>query len=88
VLDAYTGAPVTVWRIPGGGSPDMGNVTADGTQLWLSGRYNGVVYVLSTKDGALLRTIPNREGFRMPPRTLPLWKRRLPILNGRSVPRR
>ncbi|MEU5266029.1 hypothetical protein [Amycolatopsis sp. NPDC021455] len=58
VLDAYTGAPVTVWHIPGGGSPDMGNVTADGTQLWLSGRYNGVVYVLSTKDGALLRTIP------------------------------
>lgn len=58
VLDAYTGVPVTVWHIPGGGSPDMGNVTADGTQLWLSGRYNGVVYVLSTKDGTLLRTIP------------------------------
>jgi YVTN family beta-propeller protein len=58
VLEAYTGAPVTVWHIPGGGSPDMGNVTADGTQLWLSGRYNGVVYVLSTTDGTLLRTIP------------------------------
>ena len=36
----------------------MGNVTADGTQLWLSGRYNGVVYVLSTKDGSLIRKIP------------------------------
>ncbi|MEV6823822.1 beta-propeller fold lactonase family protein [Amycolatopsis sp. NPDC051102] len=58
VLDAHTGAPVTVWRIPGGGSPDMGNVTADGTQLWLSGRYDRVVYVLSTKDGALLAKIP------------------------------
>jgi len=58
VLDAYTGAPVTVWRLPGGGSPDMGNVTADGTQLWLSGRYDRVVYVLSTKDGSLLRKIP------------------------------
>ncbi|MFJ9779113.1 beta-propeller fold lactonase family protein [Amycolatopsis sp. NPDC101161] len=58
VLDAYTGAPVTTWRIPGGGSPDMGNVTADGTQLWLSGRYNRVVYVLSTKDGTLLAKIP------------------------------
>ncbi|MET8847946.1 beta-propeller fold lactonase family protein [Amycolatopsis sp. NPDC004625] len=58
VLDAYTGAPVTVWHIPGGGSPDMGNVTADGTQLWLSGRYDRVVYVLSTKDGKLLAEIP------------------------------
>jgi DNA-binding beta-propeller fold protein YncE len=58
VLDAYTGAPITVWHIPGGGSPDMGNVTADGSQLWLSGRYNGVVYVLSTKDGSLIRKIP------------------------------
>jgi YVTN family beta-propeller protein len=58
VLDAYTGAPVTTWRIPGGGSPDMGNVTADGTQLWLSGRYDRVVYVLSTKDGTLLAKIP------------------------------
>jgi DNA-binding beta-propeller fold protein YncE len=58
VLDAYTGAPVTTWRIPGGGSPDMGNVTSDGTQLWLSGRYDRVVYVLSTKDGALLAKIP------------------------------
>jgi len=58
VLDAYTGAPVTVWHIPDGGSPDMGNVTADGTQLWLSGRYNGVVYVLSTNDGSLIRKIP------------------------------
>jgi DNA-binding beta-propeller fold protein YncE len=57
VLDAYTGAPVTTWHIPGGGSPDMGNVTSDGTQLWLSGRYDRVVYVLSTKDGALLAKI-------------------------------
>jgi len=45
VLDAYTGAPVAKWTIPGGGSPDMGNVTADGTQLWLSGRYDRAVYV-------------------------------------------
>jgi YVTN family beta-propeller protein len=58
VLDAYTGAVQTKWKIPGGGSPDMGNVTADGTQLWLSGRYNGVLYVLSTKDGSLLKKIP------------------------------
>jgi DNA-binding beta-propeller fold protein YncE len=58
VLNAYTGADITKWKIPGGGSPDMGNVTADGTQLWLSGRYDRVVYVLSTKDGSLIRKIP------------------------------
>jgi YVTN family beta-propeller protein len=69
VLDAYTGAPVTTWQIPGGGSPDMGNVTADGTQLWLSGRYNDVVYVMSTKDGSLLKTIPVGHG----PHGLCVW---------------
>lgn len=58
VLNAYTGETLTKWKIPGGGSPDMGNVTADGTQLWLSGRYDHSVYVLSTKDGSLLRKIP------------------------------
>jgi len=58
VLDSYTGAEQAKWRLPGGGSPDMGNVTADGSQLWLSGRYDKVVYVLSTKDGSLLKKIP------------------------------
>ena len=57
VLDAYTGAPIALWRLPGGGSPDMGNITADGAQLWVSGRYNSVVYVVSTTDGTLLHTI-------------------------------
>jgi DNA-binding beta-propeller fold protein YncE len=36
----------------------MGNVSADGSQLWLSGRYDDVVYVLSTTDGTLIRKIP------------------------------
>lgn len=69
VLDAYTGAPVTKWRIPGGGSPDMGNVTADGTQLWLSGRYDRSVYVLDTADGHLIRRIPVGDG----PHGLCVW---------------
>jgi YVTN family beta-propeller protein len=57
VLDAYTGDPITKWQIPGGGSPDMGNVSADGSQLWLSGRYDNVVYVISTADGTLITKI-------------------------------
>lgn len=32
------------WPVPGGGSPDMGNVSADGRHLWLSGRFDNVVY--------------------------------------------
>lgn len=69
VLNAYTGAIETKWRIPGGGSPDMGNVTADGSQLWLSGRYNRAVYVLSTEDGSLLARIPVGDG----PHGLCVW---------------
>jgi YVTN family beta-propeller protein len=40
----------------------MGGVTADGRQLWVSGRYNGSVYVIDTNTGALLKTIPVGSG--------------------------
>lgn len=46
------------WVLPGGGSPDMGGVSADGKVLWLSGRYDAEVYAISTKDGKLLARIP------------------------------
>jgi len=58
VLDLRTRRLVTKWRIPGGGSPDMGNVSADGRVLWLSGRWNGVVYAVDTRNGRLLAKIP------------------------------
>lgn len=35
----------------------MGGVSADGRTLWLSGRYSGVVYALSTANGRLLAKI-------------------------------
>jgi YVTN family beta-propeller protein len=57
VISFRTRKVVTTWRIPGGGSPDMGGVSADGKVLWLSGRYNGVVYAISTRDGRLLAKI-------------------------------
>jgi len=53
---------INKWVIPGGGSPDMGGVSADGTRLWLSGRYNKEVYVFSTDDGHLLARIPVGKG--------------------------
>jgi len=49
---------VATWHIPGGGSPDMGGVSADGKVLWLAGRYNSEVYAISTRSGRLLRRIP------------------------------
>lgn len=51
VMDFATEKIEATWPIPGGGSPDMGNVTADGRQLWLSGRYDHVVYVFDTATG-------------------------------------
>lgn len=53
VLDFATRKIVAEWPIPGGGSPDMGNVSADGKQLWLSGRYDDAVYVIDTDTGAV-----------------------------------
>jgi YVTN family beta-propeller protein len=69
VLDAYTGAITATWTIGDGASPDMGNVTADGSQLWLSGRYSRAVYVLSTVDGHLITQIPVGDG----PHGLCVW---------------
>ena len=57
VLDFATGKLVAKWRLPGGGTPDMGGISADGKVLWLSGRYDNVVYEISTANGTLLRTI-------------------------------
>ena len=49
---------VDTWTIPGGGSPDMGGVSADGKVLWLSGRYNSEVYAFDTRTGRLVARIP------------------------------
>jgi YVTN family beta-propeller protein len=58
VVDPAARKTLTTWHIPGGGSPDMGGVSADGTQLWLSGRDDDVVYVFDTANGHLLAKIP------------------------------
>jgi YVTN family beta-propeller protein len=55
-------AVVRKWVLPGGGSPDMGGVSADGRVLWLSGRYDDVVYAIDTQDGKLLAKIPVGRG--------------------------
>jgi DNA-binding beta-propeller fold protein YncE len=62
VLDLATRRLVAKWRLPHGGSPDMGGVSADGKVLWLSGRYNAEVYAISTANGRLLARIPVGQG--------------------------
>lgn len=57
VIDFATRKVVSDWPIPGGGSPDMGNVSADGKTLWLSGRFDDVVYAIDTATGAV-KSIP------------------------------
>jgi YVTN family beta-propeller protein len=69
VLSFATHGEVAKWRLPGGGSPDMGGVSADGRVLWLSGRYNGQVYAISTATGHLLHRITVGSG----PHGLCVW---------------
>jgi YVTN family beta-propeller protein len=69
VIDFATRKIVATWPIPGAGSPDMGNVSVDGKQLWLSGRYDRVVYVIDTTSGQVVKTI--RVGHE--PHGLTLW---------------
>ena len=68
VLDFASGKVVVTWPIPGGGSPDMGNVSADGKHLWLSGRFDDVVYRIDTESGAVDKIKVGRE-----PHGLTVW---------------
>ena len=51
VIDFATEKIVARWPVPGGGSPDMGNVSVDGKYLWLAARYDDVVYRFDTASG-------------------------------------
>ncbi len=68
VIDFATQAVTHNWPIPGGGSPDMGNVSADGKYLWLSGRYDDVVFRIATTNGKVDKIPVGRE-----PHGLTVW---------------
>jgi YVTN family beta-propeller protein len=68
VLDFATRRVEATWVIPGGGSPDMGNVSADGKHLWISGRYDDVVYVIDTGSGEVKTIAVGKE-----PHGLTVW---------------
>jgi YVTN family beta-propeller protein len=69
VVSFHTRRVVHTWQLPHPSSPDMGGVSADGRTLWLSGRYNAVVYAIDTRTGHLRATIPVGEG----PHGLCVW---------------
>jgi hypothetical protein len=54
VIDFETEKVVSQWPVPGGGSPDMGNVSVDGKWLWLSGRFDDAVYRVDTTTGEMV----------------------------------
>jgi YVTN family beta-propeller protein len=68
VIDFATREVQTIWPIPGGGSPDMGNVSGDGRFLWLSGRFDDVVYAIDTSNGAVRMIAVGKE-----PHGLTVW---------------
>ncbi len=51
IIDFATRKVERTIPIPGGGSPDMGNVSADGRTIWLSGRYDREVYAIDIASG-------------------------------------
>jgi YVTN family beta-propeller protein len=57
VIDFATEKVVARWGIPGGGSPDMGNVSADGRYLWLAARYDDAVYRFDTQNSGAVQQI-------------------------------
>ncbi len=57
VIDFASEKIVARWGIPGGGSPDMGNVSADGRYLWLAARYDDVVYRFDTQTNGAVQQI-------------------------------
>jgi YVTN family beta-propeller protein len=68
VVDFATEKVVARWAVPHGGSPDMGNVSADGRWLWLAGRYDDVVYRFDTTSGDVAQVKVGAE-----PHGLTVW---------------
>ncbi len=69
VVSFETRRVIATWVLPRPASPDMGGVSADGSTLWLSGRYNAVVYAIDTRTGRLRAAIPVGSG----PHGLCVW---------------
>jgi YVTN family beta-propeller protein len=68
VIDFASEKVVARWGVPGGGSPDMGNISPDGKWLWLAARYDDVVYRFDTASGEVRQVKVGAE-----PHGLTVW---------------
>ena len=68
VIDWSIDKVVARWPVPGGGSPDMGNLSVDGSHLWLAARYDDVVYRFDTRSGEVAQVRVGAE-----PHGLTVW---------------
>ena len=68
VVDFTSRSVIANWPVAHG-TPDMGNVSADGRVLWLTGRRSSEVYAIDTRSGKLLARIPVGAG----PHGLCVW---------------
>ena len=62
VLDLATRTVRATHSLPGGASPDMGNLSLDGTTLWLSSRYGSQIYALDLTTGRTTATVDVGRG--------------------------
>jgi DNA-binding beta-propeller fold protein YncE len=62
IVDLATLEVVDRWEIPGGGSPDMGQLNIEGDEFWIAGRFHSEVYVFDTATGELKARIPTDSG--------------------------
>lgn len=62
VLDLASRTVRATFRLPRGASPDMGNLSADGSTLWLSSRYGSQIYALDMTTGQTTATVEVGKG--------------------------
>src|SRR5260370_34045551 len=62
VVDLGQRKIIAKWKLPHGGSPDMGGISADGKVMWVSGSYNSEVYAIDLDTGRLLTRITVGKG--------------------------
>jgi YVTN family beta-propeller protein len=83
VISFATNQVIDTWHV--GASPDMMQVSVDGTQLWASNRYDASVSVIDTRTGRLLHAIAVGKAphgstlFPQPGSLLPRAQRRIPL---------